>query len=138
MQKNNTIKVYKGIIKKVLKEEHYKEYEDRNIAISDIKLKNTIMSYEIEGACIEALPIKLFYQELDKNGNGRFTFDTEREVYTTAYTQTPILYAVEKEMRIILEYGELAPIKVVVEELVMDDNIVNQIICVQNQHAGLE
>lgn len=132
------MKIYKGIVKRVPKEEHFDAHEKGIMDISEVKLIDTVIKCQGEDREFEILPIRLSYQELDKNGNEKYTYDEEKDVYIKAYKQTPILYARGKEMRILVELGEFSPVKVAVTESHKDDKVFYQIECVQNQHCGLE
>lgn len=132
------MKIYKGIIKKVPKEEHFDEYHKGNLKISEVSLLDTIIKCQSEKGEFELLPIRLSYQEMDSNGNEKYTYDEKADTYLKSYRQTPILYASGKEMRILIELGEFCPVKVVVKESIKDDKSFLNIECIQNQHQGLE
>lgn len=132
------MKIFKGIIKRVPSDEHFEAYEKGLIEISEVKLIDTIKKCDGEKGEFEILPIRLSYTEVDRNGNEKYTYNEEQDVYLKAYKQTPILYARGKEMRIIIELGEYSPVKVVVSETTKDDKVFYKIECVQNQHMGLE
>lgn len=132
------MKIYKGIVKRVPKEEHFKAHEKGLIDMNDVKLIDTIINCSGENGEFEMLPIRLSYQELDSNGNEKFTFEEESGVYLKAYKQTPVLYARGKEMRILIELGEYSPVKIVVSEATKDEKVFYKVECIQNQHCGLE
>lgn len=129
--------MYKGIIKKVPSEKQFEMHENGECEICDLKLFDTITEKTINNQSEMVLPIRLSYQDLDNNGNGKYVYDGSADVYIKAYRQTPILYATGKELRILVEYGEYAPVKIVVTEIEYDGKTINKIECVQNQHAGL-
>lgn len=131
------MKMYKGIIKKVPTEKHFEDYENGLIEMSDIRLAQTVVKFQGENGEFEALPIKLSYQDVDENGNEKYTYDSEADVYIKAYKQTPILYATGKEMRILIELGEFNPVKLMVSENEREDKVFLNVECVQNQHMGL-
>lgn len=132
------MKIFKGIIKRVPKEEHFEAYEKGLIEISEVKLIDTLITCEGEKGEFEMLPIRLSYSDVDRNGNEKYTYNKEKETYLKAYKQTPILYARGKELRILIELGENSPVKVVVSETLRDDKTFYNIECVQSQHMGLE
>lgn len=132
------MKIFRGIIKRVPKEEHFEAYEKGIIEMNDIKLIDTIITCSGENGDFELLPIRLSYSETDKNGNEKYTYNEESEVYLKAYKQTPILYARGKEKRILIELGEFSPVKIVVSEQKTDDKVFYRVECVQSQHMGME
>lgn len=132
------MKIFKGIVKKVPKDEHFEGYEKGILEISEVKLIDTLIECKSEKGNFEMLPIRLSYQELDVNGNEKYTYDDEADVYLKAYRQTPTLYARGKELRILIELGEYSPVKIVARENVEGDKVFYKIECVQNQHCGLE
>lgn len=132
------MKIFKGIIKRVPKEEHFEAYKSGILQMNDVKLIDTIITCQGQKSEFNMLPLRLSYQEIDKMGNEKYTFDSEKQEYFKAYKQTPILYATGKEMRIILELGEFAPVKVVTREEEKDGHTFHVIECVQNQSCGLE
>ncbi len=132
------MKIYKGIIKKVPSDEHFKDYEQGKLELSELSLVDTIKKIEYDNGVFEVLPIRLSYQEVDGNGNEKFIFDDDSDVYVKSYKQTPILEATGKELRILIELGEYSPVKVVVSEHEKNDSIYYNIECIQNQHCGLE
>ncbi len=132
------MKIFKGIIKRVPKDEHFEAYDKGIIAMNEIKLIDTVIKCNGEKSEFEMLPIRLSYNEVDKNGNEKYTYNEEQDVYLKAYKQTPILYARGKEMRILIELGEFNPVKVVVSETVGEEKTFYKIECVQDQHTGLE
>lgn len=132
------MKIFKGIVKRVPKEEHFEAHENGIIEINEVKLIDTIIKCSGENGEFEMLPIRLSYQELDSNGNEKYTYDEQTDTYIKVYRTTPILYARGKEMRIIIELGDYAPVKVVVSETNSDEKVFYKIECVQNQHCGLE
>lgn len=132
------MKIFKGIVKRVPKEEHFEAYEKGIIDMADVKLIDTVITCKSEKGDFEILPIRLSYSEVDKNGNEKYTYNEVDEVYIKAYKQTPTLYARGKEMRILIELGEFSPVKVAVSEQVQEDKVFYRIECVQSQHMGLE
>lgn len=132
------MKIYKGIIKKVPSEFHFEQYKQGNLDIANLQLLDTVIEKESENGTFQMLPIRLSYVELDRNGNEKYTFNPELDKYEKTYNSTPILYATGKEMRIIIEYGEYCPVKVVVQENTDEEKVFYKIVCVQNQHYGLE
>lgn len=131
------MKTYRGIIRKVPTEKHFEQYEKGLIEMTDIKLADTIVKFKGENGEFEALPFRLSYQDLDENGNEKYTYDNEANVYIKAYKKTPILYATGKEMRILIEMGEFAPVKLMASENEREDKTFLNVECVQNQHMGL-
>lgn len=131
------MKVYKGIIKKVPSEKQFEMYQNGECEIFDLKLLDTIIEKTVNDKNDMVLPIRLSYQDLDNNGNEKYVYDGSADVYIKAYRQTPILYATGKELRILVEYGEYAPVKIVVKEIEYNGKMINVVECVQNQHAGL-
>ncbi|WOO87014.1 hypothetical protein RZE82_07840 [Mollicutes bacterium LVI A0039] len=132
------MKIYKGIIKKVPSEEHFKEYSEGNLDMSDLRLEDTIIRAKSDKGEFDILPIRLSYREVDKDGNEKYIYDEGADAYIKTYSQTPVLYAHGKEMRILCELGEYSPVKLVVTEEYKDDRTFLNIECVQNQHSGLE
>lgn len=132
------MKIYKGIIKKLPTEEQIEKHQNGERKLYDVQLVETIESIKLEGKVQEVLPIRLSYQEMDSNGNEKYTFDVQTEIYMKSIRQTPVLHAVDKELRILLDLGEFTPVKVVVSELEEDGKVINKIECIQNQHCGLE
>lgn len=132
------MKIYKGIIKKVPKEEHFELYNKGQLDLKTLNLIDTIQEFTSEDGNFSSLPIRLSYVELDRNGNEKFTFNEQADQYEKTFAATPILYATGKEMRILVEYGEYCPVKVVVQENSEADRTFYKVVCVQNQHHGLE
>lgn len=132
------MKIFRGIVKKVPKDEHFEGYEKGILELSELSLIDTIIKCSSDKGEFEMLPIRLSYQEVDGNGNEKYTYDQDTDVYVKSYKQTPIMYARGKELRILIELGEYCPIKVVVNETMKDERIFYNIECVQNQHTGLE
>ncbi len=133
------MKIFKGITKKVPSEEHFKQFNDGTLDLAKLSLIDTIQVVTTsEGSEFQSLPIRLSYQEIDRNGNEKYIYDADAGVYTKSYKQTPILHARAKEMRILIELGEFCPVKVVCEEVLREDKVYYVIVCVQNQHMGLE
>lgn len=132
------MKMYKGIIKKVPTEKHFEDYSNGKIEIFDVKLKDTIITMQGENGEFEVLPFRLSYMDVDKNGNEKYTYDDESDIYIKSYKQTPILYASGKEMRILLQLDEYSPVKLICSENVKDERTFLNVECVQNQHMGLE
>ncbi len=132
------MKIFKGIVKKVPTDDHFKAYEQGLIEMSELKLIDTIRKYEGENGEFELLPIKLSYQEIDQNGNDKFIFDPDADVYIKSYKSTPTLYAKGKEMRILIELGEYTPVKIAVSEEIKEEKKYYRIVCIQNQHSGME
>ncbi|WOO89479.1 hypothetical protein R2F61_07255 [Mollicutes bacterium LVI A0078] len=131
------MKMYKGIIKKVPTAKQFEDYNNGEIEIADVRLVDTIVELDGKGGKFETLPFRLSYQDVDENGNEKYTYDSEAGVYVKAYKQTPILYATGKEMRILLELGEFNPVKLMVSENEREDKVFLNVECVQNQHMGL-
>lgn len=132
------MKIYKGIVKKVPSDEQFENHANGEMEISKLSLLDTVRTIETDEGSFESLPIRLSYQDQDQNGNEKYTYDVESNVYVKSYKQTPILYAQGKEMRILIELDEYCPVKVVVREAVKDEKTFYIIVCVQNQHMGLE
>ncbi|WOO86989.1 hypothetical protein RZE82_07700 [Mollicutes bacterium LVI A0039] len=132
------MKIFKGIVKKVPKDEHFEGHEKGIIEMSELKLIDTLITCQGESGEFEMLPIRLSYQEVDNNGNEKYIYDEQADAYIKTYRQTPILYARGKEMRILIELGEYSPVKVVASETTTDEHTFYRIECVQNQHCGLE
>lgn len=132
------MKIFKGIVKRVPKEEHFEAYDKGILEMSDVKLIDTLIKCNGENGDFELLPIRLSYCEVDKNGNEKFTYDEQNKAYVKAYKQTPILYARGKEKRIIIELGEFSPVKVAVSEQQSEDKVFYRVECVQSQHMGME
>lgn len=131
------MKTYKGIIKKVPTEKHFEDYENGLIEMSDIRLAQTVVKFQSENGEFEALPIKLSYQDVDENGNEKYTYDESSDCYIKSYKTTPVIYATGKEMRILIELGEYAPVKIIASENEREGKVFLNIECVQNQHMGL-
>lgn len=132
------MKIFRGIIKRVPKDEHFEAYDKGILAMTEVKLVDTIITCKGEKGDFEMLPIRLSYNDVDKNGNEKYTYNEEQDVYLKAYSQTPLLYARGKELRILIELGEFNPVKVVVSETHKEDKTFYKIECVQDQHLGLE
>ncbi len=132
------MKIFRGITKKVPNEEQFEAYNKGLIELSEVKLIDTLKMCSGEKNEFEMLPIRLSYQEVDKHGNEKYTYDGDKDMYTKVYKQTPILYAYGKEMRILIELGEYAPVKLVCAEQTRDEKVFYKIECIQNQHMGLE
>lgn len=131
------MKMYKGIIRKVPTEKHFEDYEKGLIEMSDIRLAQTVVKFQGENGEFEALPFRLSYQDVDENGNEKYTYDEQSDTYVKAYKTTPVLYATGKEMRILIELGEFNPVKLMVSENEREDKVFLNVECVQNQHMGL-
>lgn len=131
------MRMYKGIIKKVPTAKQFEDYNNGKIEIADVRLVDTIVELDGENGKFEALPFRLSYQDLNENGCEKYTYDSEADVYIKAYKQTPILYATGKEMRILIEMGEYAPVKLMASENEREDKVFLNVECVQNQHMGL-
>ncbi len=132
------MKIFRGIVKKVPTDEQFESYNKGIIELSDVKLIDTLKKCKGENNEYEMLPIRLSYQEVDRKGNEKYTYDSESDIYTKVYKQTPVLYAYGKEMRILIELGEYAPVKIVCSSHGTDEKVFYRIECIQNQHMGLE
>ncbi len=132
------MKILRGIIKKVPKEEHFDGHEKGIMELKDLTLADTIIKCNGENGEFEMLPIRLSYQDVDNNGNEKYTYDQASSAYIKNYRQTAIVYARGKEMRILVELGEYSPVKLVVSESIVDERTFYKVECVQNQHCGLE
>ncbi len=132
------MKIYKGIVKKLPLDTQFEQFKNNEIKLSDLTLADTITVNESGENSFETLAIRLSYQELDKNGNEKYIFDENSQAYIRSYKQTPVLYASGKEMRILVELGEYAPVKIVTEQKQSGEFTYQAIVCVQNQHMGLE
>lgn len=132
------MKIFKGIVKKVPKDEHFESHQKGIIDITEVKLFDTIIKCNGENGEFEMLPIRLSYQEVDNNGNEKFLYDDKSEAYIKSYKQTPVLYARGKEMRILIELGEYSPVKIIASESESDTGKFYKVECIQNQHCGLE
>lgn len=132
------MKIFKGIIKRVPKDEHFEAYDKGILDMGTVKLIDTLIKCNGAKGEFEMLPIKLSYTEVDQNGNEKYTYNEEQDVYLKSYKQTPVLYARGKELRILIELGEYNPVKIVASESTKDDKTFYKIECVQDQHLGLE
>lgn len=131
------MKVLTGVIKKVLTDEQYELIKKDLIVYNDIKMIDTIKKVELEnGEFFEYLPIKLSYQDQDHSGNQKYMFDEEKNEYVKSYHTTKVIRATGKEMRILLELNEYAPVKIVYSEISRDNNNYYNVVCVQNQATG--
>ena len=137
------MKVYKGILKKVMSEEHYGEIKAGTKNHEEIKIQDTVRinTNNKTNEEFKSLPFRLSYKDVDSEGNDMYLFNDEAQEFQNVYRMSPIIHAYGKEMRILLEMEEYTPIKVVVEEkqaIVEQTTITNyKAICIQNQKSGL-
>ena len=66
-----------------------------------------------DGEVVDYLPFKICYRDVDKHGKDKYIFNEEKNEYQPSYFYSPVIYAYGKELRILLELGIHAPIKVV-------------------------
>lgn len=96
-------KMYEGIIKKVPSDKNFEDYNKGKIDLSDITLKDTIISKRIEGNEIDVLPIRLAYSKIERI----------KDMDVKSYMQTPILYASGSQIKELVNMGEYHPVKIV-------------------------
>ncbi len=135
------MKVYKGIIKKIPTQSQFEQYHNDEIKLKELNITDTVQKLITkEGIEIEYLNFKLSYKEVDKNGLEKYIYNQETKEYEKIYNSTSVISATGKEMRIILELGEFAPIKIIVNEKEYEgtSKIYYNALCVQNQKSGCQ
>lgn len=138
-QKENSMRIMSGIIKKVLTEEQYKKLVSNEVGIEDITLHETIRKkVNANGEIIEYLPFRLSYREMDNYGNDKYIFNEQKQEYQKSFQVSPIIFAYGKEMRILLETEDFNPIKIVVDEIRDGRDQIYRAVCIQNQLVGLK
>ena len=132
------MKILSGIMKKVLTEDQYDELAKGTLSQQDIKLLDTVRTNVKEETKEEFryLPFRISYKDVDLNGNDKYIYNDEKEEFQKVYRVSPIIYAYNKEMRVLLEMEDYNPIKVVVEDNGEENIVSYKLICVQNQLAG--
>lgn len=129
------MKVYTGIIKKVLSQEQYELIMSGVLTNEEVNLNDTLRHTEGEQS-VSYIGFRLSRKELDKNGNTKFMYNEQKQEYQQLYESTPVLYAYSKQMRIIMELGEYAPVKIVCEIIKTENGDINKVICIQSQSIG--
>ena len=135
------MKILSGIMKKVLTEDQYDELAKGTLSQQDIKLLDMVLgnfylNMEETKEEFRYLPFRISYKDVDLNGNDKYIYNDEKEEFQKVYRVSPIIYAYNKEMRVLLEMEDYNPIKVVVEDNGEENIVSYKLICVQNQLAG--
>ena len=126
-----------GILNKVLTKEQYEMIDKNMILANDIKLEDTVRTFVKEdGQETEYLPFKISYKDVDQKGRDKFVFNEENKEFEQNYFSSSVIYAYGKEMRILLELDQYAPVKVVYKEHWNGDRLYRTAICVQDQKLG--
>ncbi len=132
------MEIITGIINKVFTEDQFELVATGKIAREDIELQDTTRTYENnKGDIVEYLPIRISSKDVDKNGKDKYIFDEEKNEYQISYTTTQILNVYGKEMRIIKQLGEYAPVKVVIQKDKSNGRTYSKVVCVQDQTLGI-
>lgn len=131
------MKVYQGIIKKVPTQIQFEQYAIGDLDLNTVNLIDTVQTYEKGERLIEYINIRLTFKELDNEGNEKYILNGETQEYEKVYKRTPILRAYGKEMRILLEIGEYAPVKIIANEVETEGTYKQyNVICIQDQRTG--
>ncbi len=129
--------VRSGLLNTVLSPEQYEMLKNGVITTADIEIEDTIRQYKNEdGEVVDYLPFKICYRDVDKHGKDKYIFNEEKNEYQPSYFYSPVIYAYGKELRILLELGIHAPIKVVYKEQWNDGDLYRTAICIQDQKTG--
>ncbi len=132
------MKIETGLINKVLTDEQFENIISGKLNREDVKFNDTIRVYERENKeDILCLPFRISSKDVTTSGDELFVFNQEKEEYTTSYSTTKVMYAYGKEMRILLQLGEYAPVKVTVKETIYNNKPRLVAVCVQDQTSGL-
>lgn len=132
------MKVLTGIINKVLTEEQFEEVLNKNVERNSIDIEDTIRYLNNKnGDPIAYVQIKLSKKEVDRKGRDKQIYNEDKGEYEVCYTTSKIINAYNKEMRIIMELGEYSPVKIVVEEKLVDGSIYLNALCIQDQTLGI-
>lgn len=131
------MKIYQGVIKKVPTSEQFELVNKNEINLQELTLHDTIRSIEKDDTKVsEVISFRVAYKEVDNSGKEKFIFNEKTGEYETIYKLSPIISAYGKELRIVLELGEYAPVKVVVTEKEAADSIYYNAVCIQDQRQG--
>lgn len=128
--------VRSGLLSKVLKTEQYEQLKKGEI--TKVELVDTVREYEnSDGEVIQYLPFEICYKDTDKHGKDKYIYNEQTGEYEHSYFYSPVIYAYGKEMRILLELGEKAPVKVVYKEQWNDGDLYRTAICIQDNKKGI-
>ncbi len=132
------MKIISGIMNKVLIEEQFEDIATGKVNREDLTFMDTIKTYtNANGEEVEYLPIRIASIDVDHNGKEKFIYDEDKKEYKKSYMSSQVLNLYGKEMRIALELGEYAPVKVVFSESQGNERTFNRVVCVQDQTQGL-
>lgn len=127
-----------GILNTVLTNQQYEDIKNGTIEPNDIQMQDTIREFvNKDNEVVEYLPFKISYKDTDKNGKDKYIFNEETKEFQPSYFYSPVIYAYGKELRILLELGAHAPVKIVYQEQWNDGNLYRTLICVQDQRCGM-
>lgn len=127
-----------GILNTVLTTEQYDEIKRGELNPQYIQMHDTIREFVTKNnEVVEYLPFKISYKDTDRNGKDKYIFNEETKEFQPSYFYSPVIYAYGKELRILLELGVYAPVKIVYQEQWNDGNLYRTLVCVQDQRTGL-
>lgn len=128
---------FTGILKKVPKAEHFKQYRDGELDLKSLSLEDTVSTIDTQNGDLDTLSVRLTKKEVDEKGNEKFILNEESGEYEPLYVTSPSLSATGKELRILLDLGELVPVKIIANEICVNERTYFNIKCIQDQRLGL-
>lgn len=128
-----------GLVNTVLNASQYEKVKNNEMVGVEIPIEETVQIFTNDkNEQVEYLPFKISYKDVDSNGKERYIYNDEKKEFQQNYFYSPVIYAYGKEMRILLELGNHAPIKLVYQEQWKDGKLYRTAVCIQNQRMGIK